>query len=245
MAPDARAPPRVPQAVLRPPEERGLHVNEVFTSIQGEGRHIGLPTVFLRTMGCPLRCGWCDTEYSFHEGGWVAWGDLVAQIEAPGVRRLCLTGGEPLIQRDAWPLVRHLLEAGWEVSIETSGALVCDEASRIAEDLGTEARSRLTLSLDVKCPGSGEAKTWKEANLTHVTSSDQLKFIVADEADYDYARAWVEAHPGLPCDVWFHPVGGTDGTLLTSLAERILADHLDVRLGVQLHKLVWGAERGV
>jgi len=239
------AEPRVPVDVLRPPAALGLHVNEVFTSIQGEGASTGRPTTFLRTMGCHLRCGWCDTTYSFHEGSWMAWDDLIARIEAPGIRRLCLTGGEPLLQRDAWPLVRDLLAKGWEISIETSGSIVCAEASQIAAAMGPEARARLCLSMDVKCPGSGEERSWKEANLAHLGPSDQLKFIIADAADYEWARDWVRAHSPLPCDAWFHPVGGTNGATLRTIAERMLEDRLDVRLGVQLHKLVWGETRGV
>lgn len=175
----------------------------------------------------------------------MAWDALIATVEAPGVKRLCLTGGEPLIQRDAWRLVRHLLAENWEVSIETAGAVVCEEATKIASEMGDAVRARLTLSLDVKCPGSGEAHTWKEANLRHVTSSDQLKFILVDGDDYAFARDWVRAHPDLPCEVWFHPEGGVAGEGLRTIAERILADRLDVRLGVQLHKLVWGPTRGV
>lgn len=246
-SPSTEAPvPRVPRAATRPPAEPGLHVNEVFLSIQGEGRHTGLPTVFLRTMGCHLRCAWCDTEYSFHEGNWRTMDDLVAELDATGVKRLCLTGGEPLLQRDAWPLVRRLLADGWHVSIETSGAIVCDEADRIAEDLGPEARARLCLSLDVKCPASGEVRSWKEANLDVLTPHDQLKFILADEDDYAYARDWVRTRqPSIPCPVWFHPVGGLGGDDLRTIADRILDDGLDVRLGIQLHKLLWGTERGV
>lgn len=244
-APDAVTTPRVPREVMNPPEERGLYVNEVFTSIQGEGRHIGLPTIFLRTMGCHLRCGWCDTTYSFHEGSWRAFDDLVTDLDGVGIKRLCLTGGEPLLQRDAWPLVRHLLQRGWDVSIETSGSLLCDEATKVAEELGADARERLCLSMDVKCPGSGEAKSWNPKNLDHLTAHDQLKFIVKDMDDYAFAKTFVDDHPDLPCPVYIHPVGGTDGKLLTRLADRIVHDRLDVRLGVQLHKLVWGETRGV
>lgn len=241
----ARATPRVPRTVMEPPAERGLHINEVFTSIQGEGKTTGLPTVFLRTMGCHLRCSWCDTTYSFHEGNWHPWDALLDKVQESGVRRLCLTGGEPLLQRDAWPLVRHLLKEGWEVSIETAGSLECDEATRIASDLGPAARARLCLSMDVKCPGSGEARSWNPKNLAHLTRHDQLKFIVADLNDYAYAKEFLAKHPDLPCPVYVHPVGGLGGSLMTELAEHIIADGLDVRLGMQMHKLLWGNARGV
>ncbi len=237
--------PRVPDAVRKPPAEPGLHVNEVFTSIQGEGNTFGRPTTFLRTMGCHLRCSWCDTTYSFHEGNWMSMSEVEHRIAEPGVKRLCLTGGEPLLQRDAWPLVRKLLADGWEVSIETSGSIVCSEATKIAEEMGADARARLCLSVDVKCPGSKEERSWKDANLDHMGPSDQLKFIIADETDYAFARDWVQARPDVPCDVWFHPVGGMGGDNLRTIAERILADGLDVRLGVQLHKIIWGDDRGV
>ncbi len=236
--------PRVPRPVMEPPEEKGLWVCEIFTSLQGEGNQMGLPTLFLRTTGCHLRCSWCDTTYSFQEGEWQDWDRLNQQLEQANIKRLCLTGGEPLLQRDAWPLIKHLLDAGWHVTVETSGSLTIEQASRIRDSMGEQARSRLVMSVDVKCPGSGEQRSWREDNLQHLTPNDQLKFILADEADYEWARDWVRAHVPLACPVWFHPEGGTSGKVLTMIAEKILQDPIEVRLGIQLHKLVWGDQRG-
>lgn len=236
---------RVPRAVLHPPQERGLWVCETFTTLQGEGNTSGLPTVFLRTTGCHLRCRWCDTEYSFQEGEWTPWETLRSLLDAADVKRLCLTGGEPLLQRDAWALVRDLLEDDWQVTIETSGSLPLAEASRIRDTLGETARRRLTLSVDVKCPRSGESRSWHKDNLNHLTPTDQLKFIIVDLEDYEWAKNWVQQRTPLPCPVWFHPEGGVDGKMLTMIADRLVEDRMEVRLGVQLHKLVWGEKRGV
>lgn len=237
--------PRVPRDVLKPPQEHGLWINEVYTSVQGEGNTMGLPTVFLRTTGCHLRCNWCDTPYSFHEGEWTPWDDLIARLEKTQIKRLCLTGGEPLLQRDTWPLVEHLLKEGWQVTIETSGSLPIEHASRIRDELGEPERARLLLSVDVKCPASGEQKSWREDNLAHLMPHDQLKFIIVDQQDYEWARDWVRSHTPLPCPVWFHPEGGAPSKVLTMIAERLVEDRLEARLGIQLHKLAWGEKRGV
>jgi 7-carboxy-7-deazaguanine synthase len=235
----------VPQQIMDAGKEEGLWINEVFTSIQGEGNLMGLPTVFLRTTGCHLRCSWCDTPYSFHEGAWLSTDEILQRLEEAGPKRLCLTGGEPLLQRDAWPIVRRLLDAGWQVTIETSGSLGVEEASRIRDEMGEKARARLLLSVDVKCPGSGEHRSWRKDNLQHLMPHDQLKFIITDEDDYAWAKTWVQQHSPLVCPAWFHPEGGTNGKVLTMIAKRLSQDNLEARLGVQLHKLAWGEKRGV
>jgi 7-carboxy-7-deazaguanine synthase len=217
-------------AAARDPER--LRITEVFCSIQGEADAVGWPTVFVRLTGCPLRCVWCDTTYSFHGGQWRNIDALLDEVASHGVRHVCVTGGEPLSQKRCLVLLQRLCDAGYEVSLETSGAL---DVSAV------DARVRKVV--DLKAPGSGEMGRNRWANLGHLLPHDQLKIVIADRKDYDWAVAALREHDlAARCQVLFSPVAGK----LTprDLAEWILADRLPVRLQMQLHKLLWGDTPG-
>jgi 7-carboxy-7-deazaguanine synthase len=209
-----------------------LRLCEIFHSIQGEADAVGWPTVFVRLTGCPLRCVWCDTEYSFHGGLWQDIDDIVAQVAGFGTRHVCVTGGEPLAQKRCLILLERLCDAGHEVSLETSGAL---------DVSGVDPRVRKVM--DLKAPGSGEAARNLWSNLEHLNAHDQVKIVIADRADYDWARETLGEH-GLEarCNVLFSPVHGK--LAARELAEWMLADRLAVRLQVQMHKQLWGDAPG-
>lgn len=212
-----------------------MQVTEVFYSIQGEGRRMGVPTTFVRSTGCHLRCTWCDAAYAFHGGTKKSVEDLMAEVRAHPTREVCFTGGEPLLQKDAWEFLERLLRDGYNVVLETSGNISFAKANALPAD----QRARLCVSMDVKCPGSGMADRNDLALLADLRPMDQLKFVVADKADFDFAVEVLRSHPKPPCPVYFNPVGGTDPKRLT---EWVLAEKapLDVHVGIQLHKLVWG-----
>lgn len=210
-----------------------LRITEVFLSLQGETTFAGLPTVFVRLTGCPLRCGYCDTAYAFSGGTLRSLDDIEAQVAGYGVRHVTVTGGEPLAQPGALPLLARLCDAGYVVSLETSGAL---------DVSGVDPR--VVKILDLKTPGSGESARNRWCNLDHCTTRDQVKFVICDRRDYDWAR--------LKCDelalnqrfgeVLFSPSAGE--LPARELADWIVADRLPVRFQVQLHKVVWGDEPG-
>ena len=211
-----------------------LTVNEVFFSIQGEGTRVGLPCVFVRLTGCPLRCTWCDTAYAFHEGTRREEGDVIAEIEAHPCRLALLTGGEPLAQPAAFAFVTTLLDRGWTVLVETSGHIGLEPLDR-----------RAVAIMDVKAPGSGEAHRTEWRNLDLLKPTDELKMVLAGRADYEWARALLrERRLHERCTVLLSPVhGGLDPGLL---ARWVLEDGLPVRVQVQLHKYLWpDVERGV
>ena len=207
-----------------------LTVNETFFSIQGEGTRAGLPTVFVRLTGCPLRCAWCDTAYAFHEGARRTVDEVVAEAAAHPCRRALVTGGEPLAQPSAFTLVRVLLDGGWDVAVETSGHVLIEPLDR-----------RASAILDVKAPGSGEAHRMEWRNLDLVGAKDEVKFVLADRGDYEWSRGLVRER-GLAgrCPVLFSPVHGALDP--GELARWILDDGLDVRVQLQLHKYIWGKE---
>ena len=209
-----------------------LRLTEVFLSLQGETSRTGLPTVFIRLSGCPLRCRWCDTTYSFQGGETVTLATLLAQVADYGVPTVCVTGGEPLAQKNCLPLLTALCDAGYSVSLETSGAL---DVSRV--DV------RVSRIVDVKPPESGEAARNRWENIDHLTPHDEIKFVLASRADYDWAREIVQAKnlAGI-CPVLFSPVQGELPP--AQLAEWILADRMPVRMQVQLHKVLWGNTHG-
>lgn len=227
-----------------------LKITEIFHSLQGEGVQAGLPTVFVRLTGCSLRCSWCDTAYSFVGGADRALEDVVAEMESYPTRRACVTGGEPLDQKEECEaLLGRLLERGWEVVLETGGAADVSGADAL------EPRGRLVLSVDVKCPSSNMQKRNRWENLPVLRAHDQLKFVIADARDYAYAKQVLAGHPGIRAQVLFNPMWtppsdhpkGLDvpePVDLRWVAERVLADGLDVRVGTQLHKVIWGSERG-
>ena len=207
--------------------ELRLKVTEVFHSLQGEASFSGWPTVFVRLTGCPLRCQYCDTPYAFGGGDWASINELVSQVLAFDARYVCVTGGEPLAQPRCLELLSALCDQGLEVSLETSGAI----------DIAA-VDPRVCRVVDVKTPGSGEVGRNLEANYTLLTARDALKFVLCDRADYEWSRAWLRAHPDLPCEIYFSP--SFEELSGRELAEWILEDRLKVRLQLQLHKLLWG-----
>lgn len=200
--------------------------------MQGETSRAGLPTVFIRLTGCPLRCRWCDTPYSFQGGETVTLSALLTQVADYGVPTVCVTGGEPLSQKNCLPLLAALCDAGYSVSLETSGALDVSQVD-----------ARVSRIVDVKPPASGEVERNRWENLAHLTSQDEIKFVLADRADYDWAREVIQAQNLTKiCPVLFSPVQGELPP--EQLAEWILADKLPVRMQVQLHKILWGNRPG-
>jgi len=209
-----------------------LRISEIFFSLQGEGRRTGLPTVFVRLTGCPLRCGYCDTSYAFQGGRWMELGEVLAAVAAYPARHVCVTGGEPLAQRACPGLLSALCEAGYDVAIETSGAL---------DVAGVDPR--VARIVDVKTPGSGEAERNHWANLAVLSERDEVKFVLVDEADYHWAGAILRQYRiAERCEVLYSPAQGR--LAARDLAEWILRDGLPVRMQIQLHKVLWGEEKG-
>jgi 7-carboxy-7-deazaguanine synthase len=210
-----------------------LRIFEIFYSLQGESSRVGLPTVFVRLTGCPLRCGYCDTEYAFHGGSTQTLDEILREVAKYQAHYVCVTGGEPLAQKGCHDLLKALCDAGYAVSLETSGAM----------DIAP-VDSRVSVIMDIKTPGSGEETKNLWANITHLKAKDEVKFVLADRADYDWARE-VLAKYRLPekCPVLFSPVYKTLPP--TDLAQWVLEEHLPVRMQLQLHKILWGEKPGV
>lgn len=214
---------------------RMLTVNEIFHSIQGESSYAGLPCVFVRLTACDLRCSWCDTAYAFHEGRKRELDDVLGEVESYGCRLIEVTGGEPLLQADVYPLMRRLLEAGHDVLLETGGHVPLDHVP-----------SGVVTIMDVKCPASGEAGKTHWENLRRLGGRDEVKFVIAGRADYEFAKDVVSRHelPARVANVLFSPVHGVLPP--TDLAAWVLADRLAVRVQLQVHKYIWGPDtRGV
>jgi len=206
-----------------------VKIYSVFKSLQGEGLTIGAPTAFIRTSGCPLRCTYCDTPQAFEQGEEMSIDAILSNVAKLRCQHVCLTGGEPLAQKDSMKLLEKLLQKGYQVVLETNGAMPLDEMPCV---------ENLTISMDIKCPSSGESSKMMLGNIELLGPTDQLKFIIADDADYEYAKEVVaEREP--KCEVIFTPVGGKD---LKGLAEKVLKDGLNVRVLPQLHKFIWGDE---
>jgi 7-carboxy-7-deazaguanine synthase len=205
-----------------------LRINEIFHSLQGEADAVGFPTVFVRLTGCPLRCQYCDTEYAFHAGEWHDIDTVIEQVKGFGAAHVCVTGGEPLAQPNCLKLLSRLCDEGFNVSLETSGAMDIAEV-----DL------RVSRVVDVKTPGSREAARNRTENFDYLTQHDQLKFVICSREDFDWSKAYLQEH-GLPgrCQILFSP--SYTQISPTSLAEWILADRLQVRFQLQLHKILWG-----
>ncbi|MGQ0618785.1 MAG: 7-carboxy-7-deazaguanine synthase QueE [Panacagrimonas sp.] len=212
--------------------EKRLRITEVFLSLQGESTRVGLPTVFVRLTGCPLRCSYCDTPYAFQGGTAREVDELLAQVLAYDVRHVCVTGGEPLAQRGCFDLLKRLCDAGRSVSLETSGAI---DIHGVDE--------RVARILDVKTPGSGEVGRNLWSNFEALRDHDEIKFVICDRADYEWSRQILrERLRGTPCTVLFSP--SHQQLVAAELADWILADRLPVRLQIQLHKSLWGNEPG-
>jgi len=212
-----------------------LTVNEIFHSIQGESTHVGRPCVFVRLTACDLRCSWCDTPYAFHEGRKMDVDEVVEQVRSYGCDVVEITGGEPLLQKDVYQLMDSLLAEGHTVLLETGGHISVDRVP-----------AGVFRVIDVKCPGSGESEKNHWANLDRLRPHDEVKFVIKDRADYDYARDVVARHElvGRCAAVLFSPVHGVLDP--KDLARWILQDRLPVRLQLQAHKYIWDAQtRGV
>jgi 7-carboxy-7-deazaguanine synthase len=209
-----------------------LRITEIFYSLQGESNTVGLPTVFIRLTGCPLRCVYCDTEYAFSGGKKIPIDEILAQVEAYGTPYVTVTGGEPLAQPGCLDLMTRLLDKGYTVSLETSGAL---DISKVDP--------RVIKVMDLKTPSSGELGRNLYQNLDFLDRKDQIKFVIGNEEDYAWSKAALNEY-GLPerCQILFSPVMGRQDP--TDLAEKILADRLPVRFQIQLHKLLWADARG-
>jgi len=217
-----------------PPSDRPvtLRITEIFHSLQGETSRAGLPTVFVRLTGCPLRCTWCDTEYAFTGGSTRSLDDVLAEVASHRCPTVCVTGGEPLSQKNCLPLLTALCDAGYSVSLETSGAL----------DIG-DVDPRVSRIVDLKAPGSGEEARNLSSNIPLLTPHDELKLVLAGEADYAWAKARIAEYRLTDrCPVLLAPVQGQLNP--ADLAAWILRDKLPVRMQVQLHKIIWGNEPG-
>ncbi len=213
--------------------QASLKITEIFYSLQGEARTVGLPTVFVRLTGCPLRCGYCDSEYAFYGGERLLLDEILARVASYQPRYVCVTGGEPMAQRECVALLHKLCDAGYQVSLETSGAMPLDDVD-----------PRVSRVMDLKTPGSGEVGRNRWENIPLLGAQDQVKFVICSREDYDWARFKVDEYQLVSRvgDVLFSPSHGQVKPL--TLAEWILADNLPVRFQLQLHKLLWNDEPG-
>jgi 7-carboxy-7-deazaguanine synthase len=209
-----------------------LRITEIFFSLQGEARTVGRPTVFVRLTGCPLRCTWCDTEYAFSGGTRKSLQSILDEVDSYGAHHVCVTGGEPLAQKRCVALLQKLCDAGYEVSLETSGAIDISEVD-----------PRVSRVLDLKTPASKEQHRNLLENIPLLTARDQVKFVICDRGDYDWSKAMLAEH-AIParCEVLFSP--SFSQLPARELAEWILADRLPVRFQMQLHKQLWGDAQG-
>jgi 7-carboxy-7-deazaguanine synthase len=205
-----------------------MRITEIFHSIQGESSHAGRPCVFVRLTGCNLRCTWCDSEYTFTGGERMSLHDVIARVKSYGCNLVEITGGEPLAQAEVFPLIERLCDDGHEVLIETSGSIDITPVDR-----------RAKIILDVKCPGSGEVEKNRWSNLDELRSHDEIKFVIADRDDYDFAKQLIAERQLDRWTVLLSPVWGRMD--MKSLAEWMLADRVPARLQTQLHKHIWGA----
>jgi len=214
------------------PFDAKLRISEIFYSLQGESTRVGLPTVFVRLTGCPLRCSWCDTAHAFTGGEASTVGKVLEQVAAFQCPTVCVTGGEPLAQKNCLTLLSALCDAGYSVSLETSGSLAVADVD-----------PRVSRIVDLKAPDSGESDKNLWSNLDQLSSRDELKLVLASETDYQWAVKVLQEHqPERRCTVLFSPVQGTLAP--AALAAWILRDRLPVRFQLQLHKILWGNEQG-
>ncbi len=210
------------------PEDNRLKITEIFFSLQGEALTVGIPTTFIRLTGCPLRCQYCDTEYAFSGGEWMKLEQILIQVAANKTQYVTVTGGEPLAQKACLELLSMLSNAGYRVSLETSGAL----------DISV-VDSRVVKVMDIKTPGSGEEQRNCLDNLHFINQQDQIKFVICDEQDYEWSKVMLQQHKlNDRCEVLFSP--SFEQLAATDLADWILRDALPVRMQMQLHKLLWG-----
>jgi len=208
-----------------------MRINEIFFSIQGEGINIGIPMVFVRVTGCNLRCKWCDTQYAFEEGTEMSIEEIFRRVEEFGVKRVCITGGEPLLYKEITKLITKFIDNGYFVQVQTNG-------SKTIQEMPCE--ENLCISMDIKCPSSGMHDKMDFSNIELLSPYDELKFVIGDEKDLDYALKVIEKYEPRT-NVVFQPVYGTDIRLL---ADAVVSKRLNVRVLPQLHKIIWGEVRG-
>lgn len=219
-------------ALLHTRQGTRVRITEIFFSLQGESSRVGLPTVFIRLTGCPLRCHYCDTAYAFHGGKTMTIDEILTQVSQYRSDYVTVTGGEPLAQRSCVPLLKRLCDAGYQVSLETSGALDISEVDR-----------RVMKVMDLKTPGSGEEGKNRYDNLHHLAPQDEIKIVICDRRDYEWAKAKIQEYGlTLYCGVLFSPSSGEMDP--AALAGWILEDGLAVRFQIQLHKYLWGDAPG-
>lgn len=209
-----------------------MKINEIFYSFQGEGKWAGLPNIFIRTTGCNLRCTFCDTKYAYEDGTEMSINEILNQIGKYNCNYICLTGGEPLIQENILDFIKILLEKKYSIIIETNGSISIDNL--------IDYKS-LIISLDIKCPSSNMNKNCKFKNINLLRNYDQIKFVIKNKEDYMYAKKILKEYKPT-CDVFFQPVWGENPK---KLAEWIINERLNVKLGLQLHKIIWGLKRRV
>jgi 7-carboxy-7-deazaguanine synthase len=207
-----------------------LKINEIFKSIQGESSYMGMPTVFVRLTGCNLRCTYCDTEYAFYEGNSMTVKDVLAAVKAFGLPLVEITGGEPLMQKDVYPLMDELLKNGYQVMLETGGSISLQDVPK-----------EVIKVMDLKCPGSSEEANNRFENIDHLTQNDEVKFVILDRMDYDWSKKLIHRYQlHKKARILFSPV--YDKLQLKDLAEWVLEDKLPVRLQTQLHKIIWSKD---
>lgn len=218
--------------LIQAPDQERLRITEIFYSVQGEARTAGIPTVFIRLTGCPLRCGYCDTAYAFQGGEWMSFDEIEAEVKKYNTKFITVTGGEPLAQKMCPKLLSRFCDKGYDVSLETSGAL---DISKVD--------TRVSRVVDIKTPGSGESEKNYLENIQQLTNHDQLKFVICSRDDYDWSVNFLNQY-SLPdiCDVFFSP--SYNQVSLKQLTEWVLQDQLAVRVQTQLHKVIWGEEPG-
>jgi len=209
-----------------------MKINEIFYSIQGEGRWVGSPNIFIRTTGCNLRCSFCDTKYAYDIGEYMDIKEIMGDISKYQCRYVCVTGGEPLLQKETYDLIESLLKADYEVCLETNGSI---NIEKLVD------KESLMISLDIKCPSSGMHEKMCFENIVNLDKDDQLKFVIVDKKDYDYAKKIICKHKPI-CSIFLQPVWGTN---LKDVSDWILKDELNVKLGLQIHKIIWGDVKGV
>lgn len=208
-----------------------MRINEIFYSIQGEGINIGIPMVFVRVTGCNLRCKWCDTKYAFEEGTEMSIEEIFNKVDEFNMNRVCVTGGEPLIYKEITKLLSKFIDAGYFVQLQTNG-------SKTIQEMPCE--ENLCISMDIKCPSSGMHDKMDFSNIELLSPFDELKFVIADETDLNYAKQVIEKYKP-KTNVVFQPVYGTD---IKMIADAVLESKLNVRVLPQLHKIIWGEVRG-
>jgi len=209
-----------------------MRINEIFYSIQGEGKWTGRPNIFIRTAGCNLRCSFCDTKYAYKSGKEMNTKEIINEISKYPCRYICITGGEPLLQDDVFYLIKKLLEKKYKICIETNGSLSIEKVPN---------KKTVLISLDIKCPSSNMHEKNYFRNIAFLKKDDQLKFVIKNRKDYEYAKQIVKKYKPV-CTVFFQPVWGTNSS---DLASWIISDRLNVKLGLQLHKIIWGEKKGV